>query len=56
MLFSMRCLMLLLAAASSVASAAGLATERVFGPETPIGQYKHPASITELRNGDVYLV
>lgn len=30
--------------------------ERVFGPETPTGKYKHPASITELANGDLYLV
>jgi predicted neuraminidase len=29
--------------------------ERVFGPEIP-GRYKHPASITELDNGDLYLV
>lgn len=28
--------------------------ERVFGPETPC-TYKHPASITELENGDLYL-
>ncbi len=27
---------------------------RVFGPEVP-GRYKHPASITELANGDLYL-
>src|SRR5207244_8314326 len=43
-----------------LASAALLAdpqitTERVFGPELP-GRYKHPASITELDNGDLYLV
>jgi predicted neuraminidase len=31
-------------------------TERVFGPEIPTGKYKHPASITELQNGDLYLV
>jgi predicted neuraminidase len=30
--------------------------ERVFGPETPGGIYKHPASIDELSNGDLYLV
>jgi len=30
--------------------------ERVFGPETPTGPYKHPASFTELSNGDLYLV
>ena len=36
--------------------AAELRTERVFGPETPTGRYKHPASITALSNGDLYLV
>jgi predicted neuraminidase len=39
----------------SVAPQQGIATERVFGPEVP-GKYKHPASITELDNGDLYLV
>jgi predicted neuraminidase len=34
----------------------GLRTEKVFGPEVPTGKYKHPASITELSNGDLYLV
>ncbi len=29
---------------------------RVFGPETATGPYKHPASATELANGDLYLV
>lgn len=33
----------------------GFLTERVFGPETATGRYKHPASITELANGDLYL-
>jgi predicted neuraminidase len=28
---------------------------KVFGPETATGPYKHPASITELKNGDLYL-
>ncbi len=37
------------------AAAAGLRLERVFGPEVATGRYKHPASITELRNGDLYL-
>lgn len=32
-----------------------LVTERVFGPEVP-GKYKHPAALTELHNGDLYLV
>jgi predicted neuraminidase len=30
-------------------------TERVFGPETRTGPYKHPASIAELANGDLFL-
>jgi predicted neuraminidase len=30
--------------------------ERVFGPEIPTGPYKHPACLTELANGDLYLV
>src|SRR5438105_8753710 len=34
---------------------ADIVTERVFGPEIP-GPYKHPASFTELHNGDLYLV
>ena len=33
----------------------GIVTERIFGPEIP-GKYKHPAAITELDNGDLYLV
>jgi predicted neuraminidase len=33
-----------------------LRVERVFGPETPTGPYKHPACLTELSNGDFYLV
>lgn len=35
--------------------AAEIQTEKVFGPETPTGPYKHPSCITELRNGDLYL-
>lgn len=37
-------------------AAGGILHERIFGPETPTGQYKHPASITELDNGDLLLV
>jgi predicted neuraminidase len=33
----------------------GIRIERVFGPELP-DAYKHPVSITELANGDLYLV
>jgi predicted neuraminidase len=29
--------------------------EKVFGPETPTGPYKHPAAVAELSNGDLYL-
>jgi hypothetical protein len=32
-----------------------LTIQPIFGPETPTGRYKHPASITTLRNGDLYL-
>ncbi len=38
------------------ARAGELTTERVFGPEIPTGPYKHPACLTELDNGDLYLV
>src|SRR5688572_20109632 len=34
----------------------GFRVERVFGPEVKTGGYKHPAAVTELRNGDLYLV
>jgi predicted neuraminidase len=33
----------------------GVRIDRLFGPETPTGRYKHPAVITELANGDLYL-
>ena len=33
----------------------GLRVDRVFGPEIP-GRYKHPSSLTELPNGDLFLV
>jgi predicted neuraminidase len=46
----------LLISSLAVVSAQGLHTERVFGPEVPTGPYKHPAAITELDNGDLYLV
>ena len=38
------------------AGAGELLTERIFGPEIPTGPYKHPACLTELSNGDLYLV
>ncbi len=37
------------------ALAAEIQTEKIFGPETPTGKYKHPSSIVELSNGDLYL-
>ena len=43
--------------ATAIALAGGeLKIERVFGPEVQTGPYKHPASITELKNGDLYIV
>ncbi|MBI1842422.1 MAG: exo-alpha-sialidase [Verrucomicrobia bacterium] len=30
-------------------------TERVFGPETATGRYKHPVCITDLRGGDLFI-
>lgn len=43
--------------AHAVAQAPGdFSVRRVFGPEVPTGPYKHPACLTELANGDLYLV
>nr|MBC8470798.1 hypothetical protein [Planctomycetota bacterium] len=39
---------------ASCAESYNIDTYRVFGPEHP-GQYKHPASITQLANGDLYI-
>lgn len=41
--------------AANVVAQDDIVFERVFGPELP-GKYKHPASFTELANGDLYLV
>jgi predicted neuraminidase len=40
----------------SLTAAAELRVDRLFGPETKTGPYKHPASICVLDNGDLYLV
>lgn len=40
---------------SSTALGDDIRIERLFGPEIP-GRYKHPPSITELDNGDLYVV
>lgn len=47
---------LVLASAATRAHAGELKLSRVFGPEIPTGPYKHPACMTELDNGDLYLV
>jgi predicted neuraminidase len=39
----------------SGSASAKLSIKHVFGPETPGGVYKHPASIEELQNGDLYI-
>ena len=50
-----RLLVLLFAIASPLyATADDITYERVIGPEFP-GKYKHPASIEELANGDLYI-
>jgi predicted neuraminidase len=49
------CFSLWLLAGAPAPAGSDIVTERVFGPEVP-GPYKHPASITELANGDLYLV
>jgi predicted neuraminidase len=33
----------------------GVHIDRLFGPETDTGRYKHPASLTELADGDLFL-
>jgi predicted neuraminidase len=45
-----------IATAGGPLEAGELRIERVFGPEVPTGPYKHPACMTELSNGDLYLV
>lgn len=37
-------------------TAAEFHVERIYGPETDTGPYKHPACMAELDNGDLYLV
>jgi predicted neuraminidase len=41
---------------ASAAAGGEFRVQRVFGPEVPTGPYKHPASLAELENGDLYLV
>ena len=46
--------LLCLVSAPICAESYNIESHRVFGPEHP-GQYKHPASITQLANGDLYI-
>lgn len=45
----------LLLSSGAVAVAQDIHVEKVVGPETDTGPYKHPSSFTELRSGDLYL-
>jgi predicted neuraminidase len=47
---------LIMIAAGNSLAAGELTIRRLFGPEVPTGPYKHPACMTELANGDLYLV
>jgi predicted neuraminidase len=47
-------LLLCLVGSAASAESYNIETYRVFGPEHP-GKYKHPASITQLTNGDLYI-
>ncbi len=55
-LFVISATLFLVATAGQPLHAGELRIERVFGPEVPTGPYKHPACMTELKNGDLYLV
>jgi predicted neuraminidase len=44
-----------LVVAAGLVSEPDIVTQRIFGPEIP-AKYKHPASLTELDNGDLFLV
>jgi predicted neuraminidase len=52
----MRTLLFLLLVAATPCLGGEMTTRRVFGPEIATGPYKHPACLTELENGDLYLV
>jgi predicted neuraminidase len=47
--------LLLLGIQASAADQEGFSFERILGPEIDTGRYKHPSSVTELDNGDLYL-
>lgn len=46
----------LMSVATTLSSAQQIHIEKVFGPETDTGRYKHPSSFECLDNGDFYLV
>lgn len=46
---------LLLSLFASCLVCAGPVIEKVVGPEAPTGRYKHPGSLTQLANGDLYV-
>src|SRR3954453_16688103 len=54
-LAALACAAILMATAPAL-SAGEIHIRRVFGPETETGPYKHPACMTELGDGDLYLV
>ena len=53
----MRCsavILLCVLLAPSASSSEGIVIQRVVGPEIP-GRYKHPATVAQLQNGDLYI-
>lgn len=46
---------LLCAGSAATGMAGDIQIEKVFGPETPTGQYKHPTTLTELPDGGLLL-
>ncbi|MEZ5353469.1 MAG: sialidase family protein [Bryobacteraceae bacterium] len=50
------CYGVVITALLAISASAEVRTAKVFGPETATGPYKHPASIAQLANGDLYLV
>lgn len=51
----MRLIVAFLISVSGLFAQPGVTLHRIIGPEVPTGPYKHPASITELDNGDLYI-
>ncbi len=52
---ALACLAALLTLSSALHAADDIKIERLFGPQIP-GRYKHPPSIAEFDNGDLYVV